>query len=150
LLSLKGFYSAKASLPDSLKSTTDKFAFILLNKSSELQYFLLMKKVLIITYYWPPSGGPGVQRILKFVKYLPLFGWEPVILTVENGNYPSIDNTLLAEIPKDLEYIKQNLSSRLSCIRKLQASLQKKNTDICIEQVREGKHRRKIIAMDES
>lgn len=57
-----------------------------------------MKKVLIITYYWPPSGGPGVQRILKFAKYLPELGWEPVILTVENGNYPSIDKTLFNEI----------------------------------------------------
>lgn len=58
-----------------------------------------MKKVLIISYYWAPSGGPGVQRILKFVKYLPQFGWQPIILTVENGNYPSIDKSLLAEIP---------------------------------------------------
>lgn len=58
-----------------------------------------MKKVLIITYYWPPSGGPGVQRILKFVKYLPQFGWEPVILTVTSGNYPSTDNSLVNEIP---------------------------------------------------
>lgn len=58
-----------------------------------------MKKILIITYYWPPSGGPGVQRVLKLVKYLPEFGWQPIVLTVENGNYPSIDNTLLKEIP---------------------------------------------------
>ncbi|MFQ3174086.1 MAG: hypothetical protein ACI8W0_001195, partial [Flavobacterium sp.] len=35
------------------------------------------KKVLIITYYWPPAGGPGVQRWLKFVKYLPDFGIQP-------------------------------------------------------------------------
>jgi len=39
-----------------------------------------MKKVLIITYYWPPAGGPGVQRVLKFAKYLPEFGWQPIIL----------------------------------------------------------------------
>ncbi|MBU0559464.1 MAG: glycosyltransferase family 4 protein [Bacteroidetes bacterium] len=58
-----------------------------------------MKKVLIITYYWPPSGGPGVQRVLKFVKYLPQFGWEPIVLTVEKGNYPSIDYDLINEIP---------------------------------------------------
>ena len=57
-----------------------------------------MKKVLVITYYWPPSGGPGVQRILKFCKYLPQFGWEPIILTVENGEYPSIDYSLLDEV----------------------------------------------------
>ncbi len=65
-----------------------------------------MKKVLIITYYWPPAGGPGVQRVLKFAKYLPQFGWEPVILTVENGNYPAIDNDLLDEIPNDLKIYK--------------------------------------------
>ncbi len=41
-----------------------------------------MQKVLIITYHWPPAGGPGVQRVLKFAKYLPAFGWTPLILTV--------------------------------------------------------------------
>ncbi len=51
-----------------------------------------------MTYYWPPSGGPGVQRVLKFVKYLPEFGWEPHILTVENGEYPAIDETLIKDI----------------------------------------------------
>jgi hypothetical protein len=58
-----------------------------------------MKKVLIITYYFPPSGGPGVQRVLKFVKYLPQFGWEPIVLTVENGDFPARDESLLKEIP---------------------------------------------------
>jgi len=58
-----------------------------------------VNKVLLITYYWPPAGGPGVQRVLKFAKYLPEFGWKPVILTVELGNYPAIDESLWAEIP---------------------------------------------------
>jgi len=53
-----------------------------------------MKKVLIITYYWPPAGGPGVQRVLKFAKYLPEFGWQPVILTAKNGDYLAINKTL--------------------------------------------------------
>ena len=57
------------------------------------------RKVLILTYYWPPAGGPGVQRVLKFVKYLPEFGWEPIVLTVKNGEYPALDDSLLAEIP---------------------------------------------------
>ena len=61
-----------------------------------------MKKVLIITYYWPPGSGPGVQRFLKFSKYLRDFGWEPVILTVDNGSYPSIDQSLEQDIPKGL------------------------------------------------
>ena len=49
-----------------------------------------MKKILIITYYWPPSGGPGVQRWLKFSKYLPEFGYDPIIITVdpEKAEYP--------------------------------------------------------------
>jgi glycosyltransferase involved in cell wall biosynthesis len=58
-----------------------------------------MKKVLIITYYFPPSGGPGVQRVLKFVKYLPESGWQPVVLTVQDGDYPARDESLLDEIP---------------------------------------------------
>jgi len=60
-----------------------------------------MKKVLIITYYWPPAGGPGVQRVLKFVKYLYGMGWQPIILTVENPSSPAIDNSLLNDIPKE-------------------------------------------------
>ena len=61
-----------------------------------------MKKVLIITYYWPPGSGPGVQRFLKFSKYLREFAWEPVILTVDNGSFPAIDQSLEQDIPKGL------------------------------------------------
>jgi glycosyltransferase involved in cell wall biosynthesis len=53
-----------------------------------------MKKILIVTYYWPPAGGIAVQRVVKFCKYLPSYGWEPIILTVENGNYENIDNSI--------------------------------------------------------
>ena len=66
-----------------------------------------MKKVLIITYYWPPSGGAGVQRWLKFAKYLPEFGWQPVILTVdpEYASYPQRDESLMGEVnPECLVY----------------------------------------------
>ena len=65
------------------------------------------KKVLIITYYWPPAGGSGVQRWLKFSKYLRDFEIEPVIYTVENPSYPILDNSLENEIPKELEILKQ-------------------------------------------
>jgi glycosyltransferase involved in cell wall biosynthesis len=63
-----------------------------------------MNKVLIVTYYWPPSGGAGVQRWLKFAKYLPEFGWEPIILTVDPlyAAYPVIDYSLKYELPSDL------------------------------------------------
>lgn len=66
----------------------------------------MTKKVLIITYYWPPAGGPGVQRVLKFAKYLPEFGWEPIILTVKNGDYPAIDESLEKDIPPTLKVFK--------------------------------------------
>lgn len=63
------------------------------------------EKVLIITYYWPPSGGAGVQRWLKFTKYLPSSGWIPVVLTVkpEYAAYPFRDTSLYGEIPVDVE-----------------------------------------------
>lgn len=64
-------------------------------------------KVLIITYYWPPSGGSGVQRWLKFVKYLQEFGIEPIVYTVDNPKYPIQDTTLESEIPKDITVLKQ-------------------------------------------
>jgi galactitol-specific phosphotransferase system IIB component len=59
---------------------------------------LEQKKVLIITYYWPPAGGPGVQRWLKFVKYLPDFGIQPVVYIPENPTYPIIDENLVKEV----------------------------------------------------
>ncbi|MDY2586701.1 glycosyltransferase family 4 protein [Winogradskyella aquimaris] len=65
------------------------------------------EKVLIITYYWPPAGGPGVQRWLKFVKYLPEFGIEPIVYCPENPNYPIVDESLVNEIPKDITILKQ-------------------------------------------
>ena len=64
-----------------------------------------MQKILIITYYWPPSGGAGVQRWMKFVKYLPDFGFEPVVLTVDPNyaSYPVVDESLVEEIPQNLK-----------------------------------------------
>lgn len=66
-----------------------------------------MIKALIITYYWPPSGGSGVQRWLKFVKYLRDFGIEPVIYTVENPEYVFNDESLTKDIPEGIEILKQ-------------------------------------------
>lgn len=64
-----------------------------------------MKRVLIIAYYWPPAGGPGVQRWLKFVKYFQEYGIEPVVYVPENSHYPLIDEALLDEIPEGIEII---------------------------------------------
>ncbi|MBT7850566.1 MAG: glycosyltransferase family 4 protein [Flavobacteriaceae bacterium] len=65
-----------------------------------------MKKVLIITYYWPPAGGPGVQRWLKFVKYLPDFGIEPIVYCPDNPNYPILDPSLVSDVSSDLTVLK--------------------------------------------
>jgi len=65
-----------------------------------------MKKVLIITYYWIPSGGAGVQRWVKFAKYLRQYGWEPIIYTPENPEYPSIDHSFEKDISSDIKVIK--------------------------------------------
>lgn len=65
-----------------------------------------MKRVLLITYYWPPSGGSGVQRCLKFAKYLRHFGWEPVVLTVSNPDYPIFDASLEKDVPAFMEVLK--------------------------------------------
>jgi glycosyltransferase involved in cell wall biosynthesis len=62
----------------------------------------------VISYYFPPSGGPGVQRVLKFVKYLPAFGWQPTVLTVapDHAAYPDLDPTLAAEIPPSVRVVR--------------------------------------------
>lgn len=65
-----------------------------------------MKRVLIITYYWPPSGGAGVQRWLKFAKYLREYGWEPVIYTPENPEFPETDESLFKDVPEGTEVLK--------------------------------------------
>ena len=61
-----------------------------------------MKRLLFVTYYFPPSGGSGVQRGLKFVKYLPEFGWRPTVLTVrpESASWPDPDPDSVADIPE--------------------------------------------------
>jgi len=64
-------------------------------------------KVLILTYYFPPAGGSGVQRWLKFVKYLPELDITPIVYTVQNPNYPIIDKSLKKEIPKGIEILRQ-------------------------------------------
>jgi glycosyltransferase involved in cell wall biosynthesis len=76
-------------------------------------------KVLIITYYWPPSGGSGVQRWLKFSKYLREFGWEPVIYTPENPERPALDPSLEDELPDGIEVIKTPILEPHSIYKKL-------------------------------
>ncbi|MFV5698030.1 glycosyltransferase family 4 protein [Flavobacterium sp. ZT3R17] len=67
------------------------------------------KKILIITYYWPPAGGPGVQRWLKFVKYLPDFGIQPIVYIPENPTYPIVDENLVKEVSDKAIILKQKI-----------------------------------------
>ncbi|MCK9204127.1 MAG: glycosyltransferase family 4 protein [Bacteroidales bacterium] len=78
-----------------------------------------MKKALIITYYWPPSGGAGVQRWLKFVKYLRDYQWEPVIYTPENPEFPETDPSLLADVPRGIEIWRQPIREPYGAYKKL-------------------------------
>lgn len=68
-----------------------------------------MKKVLIITYYWPPAGGPGVQRWLKFAKYLPDFDVQPIVYVPENPTYPIIDTDLEQEVSEKVIVLKNKI-----------------------------------------
>ena len=65
-----------------------------------------MKRALVITYYWPPAGGPGVQRWLKFVTYFKDFGIEPVVFIPDNPHYPLQDKSIVSEIPEGIEIIR--------------------------------------------
>lgn len=80
-----------------------------------------MKKILIITYYWPPSGGAGVQRWLKFSKYLPEFGYTPVILTVDEktASYAQLDYSLLQEVNPGIQVYKTKTFEPYNLYRKL-------------------------------
>jgi glycosyltransferase involved in cell wall biosynthesis len=75
--------------------------------------------VVIVSYYFPPSGGPGVQRVLKFVKYLPEFGWDPAVLTVRGADYPARDESLLAEIPSSVPVVRTSIPEPYSVYRRL-------------------------------
>ena len=78
-----------------------------------------MKRLLIITYYWPPTGGSGVQRWVKFSKYLPEHGWQPVVYTPENPEQLVRDESLLSDIPACAEIIKRPILEPYSVWRKL-------------------------------
>lgn len=79
-----------------------------------------MNKVLIVSYYWPPSGGAGVQRWLKFSKYLPEFGWEPVILTVDPADaaYPVTDYSLINDLPASIKVHTTSATNYFSIYKK--------------------------------
>src|SRR4030067_1115375 len=84
-----------------------------------------MKKVLIISYYFPPVGGARIQRVLKFVKYLSQLDWEPIVLTVKNIQYPAYDSSLLEEIPKETEIFRSGSFDPLRVIYLLKKPFRK-------------------------
>ena len=77
-----------------------------------------MKRLLIISYYWPPTGGSGVQRWVKFAKYLPSFGWQPVVYTPENPEQLAVDESLLSDVPEEAEIIKTHITEPYGLYRK--------------------------------
>ena len=78
-----------------------------------------MKRVLIISYYWPPTGGSGVQRWVKFAKYLPSEGWQPVIYTPENPEQLAVDESLAKEVPEAAEIVKTRIIEPYELYKKL-------------------------------
>ena len=98
------------------------------------------KNVLIISYYWPPAGGSGVQRWLKFVKYLPEFGWNPIVFVPKNPTYPILDFSLNDDIPNDIQIVKHPIMEpyRLANI------LSKKNKSIAKGHIQNTEHQRLI------
>ena len=75
--------------------------------------------MLIITYYWPPSGGGGVQRWLKFVKYIRDFGWEPIIYTPDNPDFELQDETLSEDVPDGITVLKKPIWEPFAAYRML-------------------------------
>ncbi len=98
------------------------------------------KKVLIIAYYWPPSGGGGVQRWLKFTKYLPQNGWEPIVVVPENPEYPVIDTSLGKDVPKEARVIKMPIWEPYGIFKKLtgRKKSEKVNTGLLFDEKKQS------------
>jgi hypothetical protein len=108
---LRKKFIIKSSLPHKIENCGGIFKGFI--------YFCAVKRVLIITYYWPPAGGPGVQRWVKFAKYLPQQGWQPVIYTPSNPEMQSVDESLLGDIPDEAVIVKTPIHEIYGLYRKL-------------------------------
>lgn len=91
-----------------------------------------MKNLLIVAYYFPPSGGPGVQRVLKNVQYLPQFGWNPIVLTVSNGTFPARDESLLAKIPSNITVVRTHIYEPYDVYRTFVGEQKNKAIDVSV------------------
>ena len=103
----------------------------------------MKSKVLIVTYYWPPSGGAGVQRPLKFTKYLPQFEIEPLVLTVENPTYPIVDESLSADVPDTLKVFKSRTIEPFAIYSKITGKSVEDSTKPTIE-LKSGRWKTKL------
>jgi hypothetical protein len=119
------FKNAKFSSVYFVISVSNKNQRVLINNISAS-----MKRVLIITYYWPPSGGSGVQRWLKFTKYLPEFGVKPIVFTADNGEYPAEDTTLKKDIHPETEIIKTPIWEPYSFYKKFTGQKSEKKVSV--------------------
>ena len=99
-----------------------------------------MKKLLIITYYWPPAGGSAVYRWLKFTKYLREFGWEPLVYTAENGEYAELDPENAKDIPQGITILKQPIWEPYDLYKKFigQKKTEKVNVGFLTEKKKPG------------
>lgn len=101
-----------------------------------------MNRVLIITYYWPPSGGGGVQRWLKMVQFLPEYGVESVVCHPSNPDYPLVDETFLKEIPNEVETVAVPIFEPFRTVRNLLGK--KKKRGISAGFIADGKQGRMV------
>ncbi|MGB5189368.1 glycosyltransferase family 4 protein [Robiginitalea sp.] len=104
-----------------------------------------MQKVLIVTYYWPPAGGPGVQRWLYFAAYLREFGIEPVIYTPENPHYPLRDDSLVHQLPKGIKVYRQKIREPYQFARLLSRSGTKRISSGIINREKPGRIERLML-----
>jgi glycosyltransferase involved in cell wall biosynthesis len=99
----------------------------------------MKKRVLIITYYWPPSGGIGVHRCLKFAKHLRTFGWEPIICTADNPEYPVLDEGNFEHIPQGIEVLKTRIWEPYNIYKWLVGKKRDERiTDVFVEEQKPG------------
>jgi glycosyltransferase involved in cell wall biosynthesis len=97
----------------------------------------MRKRVLIVTYYWPPCGGIGVHRCLKFAKYLRLFGWEPIICTAENPEYPVLDESNIKYVPEGIEVLKTRIWEPYTLYKRMMGKKKEERiTDVFVEEQR--------------
>lgn len=89
-----------------------------------------MNKVLIISYYFPPAGGSAVQRVLKFVKYLPLNKWEPIVLTAKEADYSLKDESLCKDIPENIQVQRASAPDLYKLYTKIGKSKDTKSADL--------------------